>query len=280
MKLVHKIAEAREVIKDAKKGGKTIGLVPTMGALHQGHLTLVANSSSECDFTAVSIFVNPTQFGPNEDFDKYPRTLGEDARKCEEAGVDLIFAPSASEMYDEGFDAWVEIGGVTEVFEGKTRPGHFKGVATVCTKLFNIIQPDKAYFGVKDYQQLKVIQKMVKDLNMPLEIRPVDIVREADGLAMSSRNKYLSREERRKALVLSKSLRLAKEAYDNGERNPDVLQKLVYATISAEKDIEIDYASIVDAEKLTSIKTIDASVVILLAVKEGTTRLIDNIVLK
>ncbi len=279
MNLVHTIAEAREQTSAARRDGKSIGLVPTMGALHEGHLTLIRRAKQQNDFVGVSIFVNPTQFAPTEDLAKYPRTLDEDARKCREAGVDLVFAPDAKEMYPSGFDTWVDIGGVTEMLEGKFRPTHFRGVATVCLKLFNIFQPDKAYFGRKDYQQLRVIQKMTADLNLPLEIVPVDIVREPDGLAMSSRNSYLSADERKAALCLSQSLADAQAAYESGERSAMTIQHVVKHRLDAEPLAEIDYAVVVDAETLLPIETIVRPAAVLLAVRIGTTRLIDNVVL-
>lgn len=280
MLIVHTISEVRDQVAVARRDGKTIGLVPTMGALHEGHLTLVRRARRECGFVCVSIFVNPTQFGPSEDFTRYPRTLDADSDKCREAGVDLIFAPNAQEMYPEGFDTWVEVGGVTEMLEGKLRPGHFRGVATVCLKLFNIFQPRCAYFGQKDYQQLQVVTKMVRDLNLPLEIVPVEIVRESDGLAMSSRNRYLNPEERQAALILSKSLAEAKSAFDSGERSAPAIQSLVQARLDSEPLAKTDYAIIVDAETLLPIDTITRPAVILLAVRIGPTRLIDNVVLR
>ena len=280
MKLIHTISETREEVRRAKADGKRVGLVPTMGALHEGHITLVKRAREDCEFVAVSVFVNPTQFGPNEDFDKYPRTLEQDAAKCEAAGVDIIFAPSASEMYPQGFDSWVDVSGVTQVLEGEHRPTHFRGVTTVCTKLFNIVCPDRAYFGRKDYQQLKVIQKMVRDLNMPLEIMPVDIVRESDGLAMSSRNRYLSADERKAALVLSRSLATAQNMHASGERSADVIRTALEQIISAEPLAKIDYVAVVDAETLLPIETLDSPAAVLLAVKIGATRLIDNTVLE
>lgn len=279
MKLLHSINDTVDEIKRAKGEGKRIGLVPTMGALHEGHLTLIRRGKEECGFVVVSIFVNPTQFGPSEDFSKYPRTLESDAEKCREAGVDLIFAPSAEEMYPQGFDSWVDVGGVTEVLEGKARPGHFRGVATVCTKLFNIVDPDLAFFGKKDYQQLQVMRKMVRDLNMRLSVVPVDTVREADGLAMSSRNRYLSLEERRAALVLSRSLAGVKNAYQNGERDPQVIREFVEDMIRQEPLAAVDYVEVVDAETLLPVEPAERPMVVLLAVRFGGTRLIDNLVL-
>ncbi len=277
--LVHKISDVREQVADARKEGKTVGLVLTMGALHEGHLTLVRRAREQCDFVGVSIFVNPTQFGPSEDFNCYPRTLDSDSSLCHEAGVDLIFAPDVHEMYAEGFDSWVEVGGVSRMLEGESRPTHFRGVATVCLKLFNIFQPDRAYYGQKDYQQLQVIRKMVRDLNLPLKVVSVEIVRESDGLAMSSRNRYLSFDERKAALILSKSLDEAKSAFDSGERSIDAISSLVQARLDSESLAKTDYAVIVDAETLLPIATITRPAVVLLAVRIGETRLIDNMLL-
>lgn len=279
MELLRSISEVRDEVERARSEGKTIGLVPTMGALHEGHLTLIRQARVQCGFVVVSVFVNPTQFGPREDFARYPRPLDEDARKCAEAGVDVVFAPSADEMYPEGFDTWVEVSGLTEVLEGESRPGHFRGVTTVCAKLFNIAQPTYAYFGMKDYQQLKVIQKMVADLNMPLEMVPCATVREPDGLAMSSRNAYLSPEERQAALVLSRSLSRASEAFGSGQRDAGAIQVLAQNLIKAEPLAQIDYVAVVDAESLAPIDRIENPAVVLLAVRIGTTRLIDNLVL-
>ena len=279
LKLVHKIEDARNEIADARRENRIIGFVPTMGALHEGHLTLVRRAREMCDYVCVSIFVNPAQFGPNEDLNKYPRTLESDAEKCKKAGVDLICAPSAAEMYPEGFNSWVKVKRLTEVLEGKIRPGHFRGVTTVCAKLFNIIDPDFAIFGTKDYQQLKVIEKMVRDLNMRLQIVPVETVRESDGLAMSSRNAYLSADERQAALILNKSLQKAREAFTSGERNASAIQELVENLIKTERSANIDYVAVVDCESLSPIDEIIKPAVVLLAVRIGKTRLIDNTLL-
>lgn len=279
MSLVHTISEVREATAAARREGRTVGLVPTMGALHEGHMALVRRAREQCGFVGVSIFVNPTQFGPSEDFARYPRTLEADSRMCQQAGVDLIFAPDADEMYPEGFGTWVEVGGVTEMLEGEFRPGHFRGVATVCLKLFNIFRPDRAFFGLKDYQQLQVIRKMVRDLDLPVEIVPVEIVREPDGLALSSRNRYLNAEERRAALILSKSLAAAKSAFDSGERSAQAIGSIVRSVLDSEPLAQTDYAVVVDAETLVAVERIDRPAVVLLAVRIGGTRLIDNAVL-
>lgn len=278
--LIHTIAEARAEVARARHGSKLIGLVPTMGALHDGHIALVRRARGDCGYVVVSIFVNPAQFGPSEDIDSYPRTLESDAALCNDAGVDLIFAPSASEMYPPGFDAWVEAKGpLTEVLEGASRPGHFRGVTTVCAKLFNIVQPDRAYFGLKDYQQYKAVQRMVRDLGMPLEIVSCETVREPDGLAMSSRNAYLTPEERKAALVLVKALRAAQETFRAGERNALALQEMVANLIESEPLASVDYVAIADAESLRPIDSVEVPAVVLLAVRIGSTRLIDNCLL-
>ncbi len=276
---MHTVSEVGEQIALAREEGKSIGLVPTMGALHEGHISLCACARRENGFVVVSIFVNPAQFGPSEDFNQYPRTLDEDALKCREAGVDLVFAPSSSEMYPEGFDTWVEVHGTTGVLEGARRPGHFRGVTTVCSKLFGITGADKAYFGMKDYQQLQVIRKMVRDLNMHVEIRGLEIVREPDGLAMSSRNRYLSPDERRAALVLSKSLQEAQKAFDAGENDPAAVQVLVENLIKSEPLAAINYVAVVDAVTLGPVEKIDKPAAVLLAVRIGGTNLIDALVL-
>lgn len=279
MRLTNTVSEAIAEIRRARIECRAIGLVPTMGALHDGHMALVDRARRECDYVAVSIFVNPTQFSPSEDLDRYPRTLESDIEKCEAAGVDLIFAPFATEMYPTGFDTWIEVKGLTDVLEGASRPNHFRGVTTVCLKLFNIIAPDRAYFGMKDYQQFKVVQKMALDLNMPPEIIPVETVREPDGLAMSSRNRYLSNAERSTALVLSRSLKEAKTAHKNGERSASAVQVLVENLIKTEPLAHIDYVAVVDAETLQPIDTITRPAVVLLAVRIGSTRLIDSAML-
>ena len=279
VRLVRTKSEVCERVACACRDDRTISLVPTMGALHEGHMSLVRQARRECDFVGVSIFVNPTQFGPSEDYTRYPRTLDSDAEMCREAGADLIFAPNAQEMYPDGFDSWVDVGGVTEVLEGASRPGHFRGVATVCLKLFNIFRADRAYFGLKDYQQLQVIAKMVRDLNVPTEIVPVETVREPDCLAMSSRNRYLSPEERNAALVLSGSLIDARSAFESGERSAAAIEALVHARLASEPLASVDYAVIVDASTLAPIDVVERPAVVLLAVRIGATRLIDNTVL-
>jgi pantoate--beta-alanine ligase len=276
MQVVHSVEEMKTLVAQARADGKTMGLVPTMGALHTGHIKLISQAKQDCGFVVVSVFVNPAQFGPNEDFQKYPRTLDSDCRKCENAQADAVFAPPAAEMYPEGFDTWVEVKGPAEVLEGKSRPGHFRGVATVCTKLFNITDADRAYFGKKDYQQLVVIKQVVRDLNMKARIVPVETVREQDGLAISSRNSYLDSREHEAALVLSRSLEVARQAFEKGERNAKAIQTDVWNLIAAEPLAEVDYVVVADAQTLAPVATIERPAVLLLAVRIGSTRLIDN----
>ncbi len=282
MKLVKTVAELQQIVKETKKAGKSIGLVPTMGALHEGHASLIKAAHAENDFTIVSDFVNPTQFGPTEDLDAYPRTLDHDCKLAEEMGADVLFAPSPNEMYPSRDMTWVEVtGDITKVLCGRTRPIHFRGVATVVSKLFNLAQPDKAYFGQKDAQQAQVLKRMVKDLFFPLEIRVMPIVREADGLAKSSRNVYLNKAERSAAVILSKALAKAKAAFEAGERDSAKLIALVTEMIQTEPLSNIDYVEMYQLPDLTPAeKTITTDHLLAVAVKFGTTRLIDNVVLQ
>ncbi len=257
----------------------TLGFVPTMGYLHEGHISLVKQAKAENEITTVSIFVNPTQFGPNEDFKTYPRDMTRDLAMLAPY-TDYVFAPPAKEMYPDGYDTWVETKGITDVLEGAIRPGHFKGVTTVVNKLFNIVRPDKAYFGQKDAQQVAVIKKMVKDLNMPLEIVVCPTVREADGLAMSSRNTYLTPEMRKSAPVLYQSLMKAKNMVEQGEKSVAEIRTTMTAMINAEPLANIEYISFANNETLKEIHTIKPPVLVSMAVKFGKTRLIDNIVLE
>ncbi len=257
-----------------------LGFVPTMGYLHEGHLELVRNSRKENRFTIVSIFVNPTQFGPKEDFASYPRDPGRDCAMLEKAGVDIVFMPAPEEIYPPGFNTWVTLTGVTERLEGAIRPGHFRGVATVCNKLFNIVEAQTAYFGQKDAQQVVVIKKMVKDLAMNLRIVVVPTVREPDGLAMSSRNVYLNREQRKAAVVLWQSLSLARELCTGGETKAETIRHAMAGMLQRQTLAgPIDYVSIADAETLEELVNIDRPAVVSLAVRFGPTRLIDNITL-
>jgi len=256
-----------------------LGLVPTMGYLHEGHLVLVRRAKAENKLTAVSIFVNPAQFGPKEDYARYPRDTDHDLALLDKEGTDIVFMPSAEDMYPPGFGTWVDVGGVTERLEGAARPGHFRGVATVVAKLFNVVEPDRAYFGQKDAQQVVVIKKMVSDLNMNLEIVVVPTVREPDGLAMSSRNIYLNPQERQAALVLWKSLSLARELHTKGEKNGATLRAAMTELINREPLARIDYISVADAENLLELVEINRAALVSMAVYIGKTRLIDNITL-
>lgn len=282
MKLVKTVAELREEIAAAKLAGKTIGLVPTMGALHEGHASLIKAANMENDFVVVSVFVNPTQFGPNEDLEAYPRTLDADCKLAESMGADIVFAPSAKEMYPSEDMTWVEVtGNVTKVLCGRSRPIHFRGVTTVVSKLFNLAQPDRAYFGQKDAQQVEVLKRMVKDLFFNLQLRIMPIVREADGLAKSSRNTYLSASEHEAALVLSRSLKKAQERFAAGERDAAELTEAVRAEIAAEPMSDIDYVEIYRLPELQPVDgPLTGSNLLAVAVKFGTTRLIDNVILE
>ena len=280
MKIFRTVKEIQEFALRLKQEGRRIGLVPTMGALHEGHLTLMRAAKEATDFVIASVFVNPTQFGPNEDFDAYPRRFEEDCRKLESVGVDAVFHPQAADMYPQGFCTYVNVDGdITHKLCGAQRPIHFRGVATVVTKLFNITQADEAFFGQKDAQQVVVVCRFVQDLNLPVHINMVPIVREESGLARSSRNVYLSPEEKTAALVLSRSLRLAKDAYEKGERNAAVLKALVTKEIAGEPLAAIDYVDLFSFPALEAIETVDEKSLLALAVRIGKTRLIDNIIL-
>jgi len=264
----------RAFIKSIKQQFKTVGFVPTMGYLHEGHMSLVKASKNMCDITVVSIFVNPKQFGPKEDYSKYPRNLERDLKLLEEAKIDMVFIPDVDTIYPEGFSTTINIGPLADILEGAFRPGHFDGVCTVVTKLFNIVRPDKAFFGEKDYQQLKIIQKLVKDLNLDIEIVPIPTKREEDGLAMSSRNAYLNQEERRRASSIYRFLLKAKEAFEKGIKDTDKI--IEYAKAVLDVDV-IDYIKIVDKETLEEKTTPSKYDRILIAVRIGSTRLIDNV---
>lgn len=275
--LVKKIDEVRKLVKEWKAQGLSIGYVPTMGALHEGHESLIKRAVKENDKVIVSVFVNPTQFGPNEDYDSYPRNIEKDLALCEKAGAAAVFNPEPSEMYFDNRSTTVSVSGLTDVLCGARRPGHFNGVCLVITKFFNIVKPDRAYFGQKDAQQVAVLKRMVRDLSIDVEIVPCPIIREEDGLAKSSRNTYLSAEERKAALVLSRSLKLAKEALDNGERNADKLKEIMTAEINKEPLAKIDYVEVVDGDDLTSLNgTIEKTILVPMAIYIGKTRLIDN----
>lgn len=275
-KLVHTAHELRASVRAARAAGQVIGLVPTMGALHEGHLSLVRASQAECGLTVVTIFVNPTQFAPHEDFDKYPRTLAADLEALASCRADLVFAPSAAEMYPPGCATFVEPPLVGQRWEGECRPGHFRGVATVVLKLFNLAQADVAFFGQKDYQQAAVIRRMVQDLNVPIEIRVCPTVREPDGLAMSSRNRYLSADQRRQALAISRSLRLADQLAAGGQRQAAQLVEAMQRVLAEAQISRMDYVAVVDPETLEPVTELTGPVIALIAAKVGTTRLIDN----
>jgi pantoate--beta-alanine ligase len=280
--LLETIDEVRHAVAAARASGKVVGLVPTMGALHVGHRRLIGRCRAEAGLVGVSIFVNPTQFGPNEDFARYPRTLDADHRLCTEAGADLIFVPDVAMMYPGGPDStFVEVPGLSGILEGASRPGHFRGVATVVLKLFAIFAPDLAVFGAKDFQQQLVIRRLVADLNLPVAIRTVETVRAPDGLALSSRNRYLDPDQRRAATILSKALRLAAGAVAEGERRGDRVRQILRETIESESLARLDYAEVADAETLEPLDELmqGRRAVALLAVWIGTARLIDNAIL-
>ncbi|MCS7237956.1 MAG: pantoate--beta-alanine ligase [Thermoguttaceae bacterium] len=277
--LFRTVTSLRAFLLPWRRNGKRIGFVPTMGALHEGHLSLVRASKAENDCTVVSIYVNPTQFAPSEDFARYPRNLAGDLELLSKEGVEAVFAPDDTEMYPPGFNTWVEVRGVSEPLEGQCRPGHFRGVATVVVKLFNIVQPDVTYFGAKDYQQSLVVRQLIRDLNLPIELRVLPTVREPDGLAMSSRNSYLSPQARQKATVIWKSLKLAQELVEAGEKSPrEVIRRMEEVILSAEGAM-IDYVALVDPETLAPVEVILGPTLAAVAVRLEGTRLIDNMML-
>lgn len=277
MDIINTIAGMKKAVKELRQQGRRIGFVPTMGYLHEGHLSLVRACRQEADSTVVSIFVNPIQFGPREDFHRYPRDLERDRSLLEKEGVDILFYPSAEEMYPVGFRTYVEVTGLQDVLCGRSRPGHFRGVATVVLKLFNIVSPDVAFFGQKDAQQAVIIRRMVRDLDLDVEIKVRPIVRDADGLALSSRNTYLSAEERRAALAIPRSLEEAAAMIEGGERRAGVIIERMRAILAAEPLLRIDYVEIVDPEELTPREMIDGEALVAVAVYCGQTRLIDNL---
>jgi pantoate--beta-alanine ligase len=277
MQIVRTVAEMKQLRKQL---AEPVGLVPTMGALHEGHIELVRRARAECRTTVTSIFVNPTQFLPGEDLKAYPHVPDQDTRMLEAVGNDIVFMPPEKEVYPPGFNTWVEVKGVTDRLEGASRPGHFRGVATVVNKLFNAVQPTKAYFGQKDAQQVIVVKKMVADLNMNLAIVVVPTVREPDGLALSSRNVYLNPEEHKAATVLYKSLMLAQEMFSKGEKDAERIRKAMIALIRKEPLATIDYVSIADSETVEKLDIIQPGALASLAVKIGKTRLIDNVILR
>lgn len=278
-KVITTINEMQSIVKPHQREGKTIGFVPTMGALHDGHLTMMKQSVSENDLTVISIFVNPLQFGPNEDFDAYPRQLDDDVAAVKKLQVDYVFHPSVDEMYPEELGIHLKVGHLAQVLEGAQRPGHFEGVVTVVNKLFNIVQPDYAYFGKKDAQQLAIVEKMVKDFNLPVHVIGIDIVREKDGLAKSSRNIYLTSEERREAKHLYQSLRLAKNLYEAGERDSNEIISQIAAYLNKNISGYIDDLGIYSYPNLIQQSKIHGRIFISLAVKFSKARLIDNIII-
>ena len=280
MKVLRTIKEIKEYAKAQKQAGKIIGLVPTMGALHEGHLTLMRAAREKCDIVIASVFVNPVQFGPNEDYDAYPRRFEEDCKKLETVPVDAVFHPEPAEMYPDGYATYVNVEGeITHKLCGAQRPGHFRGVATVVTKLMNLSRADEAFFGQKDAQQVVVISRFVEDLNINVHINMVPIVREESGLARSSRNQYLSADEKKAALVLSRSLKAAKMLYADGENKVAELKKVVSDILEAEPMATVDYVELYSFPGLLSIEEVKGSALLAIAVKIGKTRLIDNVIL-
>jgi pantoate--beta-alanine ligase len=278
MEVVNAKESLRVLIKAAHSKGKKVGFVPTMGALHVGHISLIEAAVKECDFVVVSIFVNPTQFGEGEDFEKYPRPLEADLGICRKGGVDVVFLPTPEQMYPTKNITWVNVEKLTETLCGRSRPGHFRGVATVCAKLFNIVEPDIAFFGAKDAQQAVVIKRMVADLNMPLDIVVCPTVREDSGLAVSSRNKYLSDEQKQDATLIYKSLQKCREVIESGTTDTETITAEMRKILSQAPSIQIEYVSIVDAEGLQKLDKIIGEVLAAVAVRIGPARLIDNIV--
>ncbi|ABQ47672.1 pantothenate synthetase [Thermotoga petrophila RKU-1] len=279
MKIIETIEEMKKFSEEMREKKKTIGFVPTMGYLHEGHLSLVRRARDENDVVVVSIFVNPTQFGPNEDYERYPRDFERDRKLLEKENVDCIFHPSVEEMYPPDFSTYVEETKLSKHLCGRSRPGHFRGVCTVVTKLFNIVKPHRAYFGQKDAQQFRVLRRMVRDLNMDVEMIECPIVREPDGLAMSSRNVYLSPEERQQALSLYQSLKIAENLYLNGERDAEKIKEEMIKHLSRFDKVKIDYVEIVDEETLEPVEKIDRKVIVAVAAWVGNARLIDNTIL-
>jgi pantoate--beta-alanine ligase len=279
LKICSTIDEIRAACRAIRREGRRLGFVPTMGALHAGHLSLVRAAKTSCDAVAASIFVNPTQFGPNEDLAKYPRTFERDRELLEREGVEILFAPAVEEMYPVGAVTWVTVEGLSDKLDGLSRPGHFRGVTTVVAKLFNIVDPDAAFFGQKDAAQIAIIRRMVRDLNLPVEIGACPIVREADGLALSSRNVYLNAEQRKQSLVLHRSLQRVKEMADAGERNAAKLTAAGRAEFASEPSVRLDYFAIVDPNTLDPVEKASDGTLIAVAAYVGNTRLIDNILI-
>ena len=276
VQLIHSISETRAAIRESLARGEKIGFVPTMGALHRGHLSLVEASLEECDRTVVSIFVNPTQFEPSEDLDRYPRTLEEDVRLLEKMGCWLVFAPSTEEMYGDGIETTIDVGAVTQPWEGAARPNHFQGVATVVLKLFQIVPAERAYFGQKDYQQTLVVKQMVSDLSLPIEICVRPTMREPDGLAMSSRNAYLNPQQREQAASLWQALLLAEKLHESGERNSDIILRKMREQLQGCESLKLEYLAILKEGTVFETNRVEGRCVVVLAARLGETRLIDN----
>ena len=279
MRIIKDIQEMHTLSAQWRSEGKTIGLVPTMGYLHEGHLSLIHAAREENDIVVTSIFVNPSQFGPNEDFDRYPRDLAADSAACTEAGVDVIFAPQAAEMYPEGYTTYIDPGAIGQRLCGVTRPIHFRGVCTVVLKLFNIVQPQHAYFGQKDAQQYLILKRMAADLNVDIILHRLPIIREADGLAKSSRNVYLTPEQRAQATVLSAAVKTAEQLYCSGEREAEVILAAMSRQLAQAELAKVDYLQIVDTDNLLPVQHLDREVLVAMAVYFGDTRLIDNTIL-
>lgn len=273
------IPDLRQKVKEARQSGKTIGVVPTMGALHSGHLSLVQAALEQTDFVVLTLFVNPTQFAPGEDFEKYPRPLEEDLTKCREAGVNLVFHPEVGEVYSRNNYTTVRVDTISNRLEGKFRPSHFDGVTTIVLKLFNMVLPDKAFFGQKDYQQQLLIKQMVRDLDVPVEVITCPTIRESDGLAMSSRNKYLSEEERKTALLVPESLKLAVKLLEQGEKDLSRIKDEMKNLLKSSESVKIDYVSLADPATLEELSEPQPGMVALVAAYVGTTRLIDNLII-
>jgi pantoate--beta-alanine ligase len=280
MEIIRSVDWMKQASRAAQAAGRIVGFVPTMGALHEGHLSLVHAAKRQCSPVAVSIFVNPSQFGPGEDFEKYPRSFESDRAALEELGVEYVFAPAVEHIYPRGFATSVRVEGLSEKFEGRSRPGHFFGVATIVLKLLEIVRPQFAYFGRKDGQQARVIRQMAADLNLDCEIVVCPIVREPDGLAMSSRNAYLASDERRAATVLSRSLDAVRRKIEAGERAAAPLLEIIHHAIAAERLVSLDYAAIVDAESFEPVDILRGNCLVLLAARVGSTRLIDNLLVE
>ncbi|HWF65928.1 MAG TPA: pantoate--beta-alanine ligase [Acidobacteriaceae bacterium] len=281
MQIVSGIQEIRTALRKlrANKNGGTVGLVPTMGALHAGHRSLIEAARVRCDIIVTSIFVNPTQFGPNEDFSRYPRTLEADCQMLEAEGVDLVFTPTVDRMYLKGASTLIEVAGISERLDGASRPGHFRGVATVVAKLFHIVQPEFAFFGQKDAAQIAVLRQMVRDLDVPVELTVCPTVREHDGLAMSSRNRYLSPEERTQALVLSRALQAAQNAAEQGELRAEALSRAMAKCLQQQPAVRVDYIAVVDPDTLLPLEDVRSGALLAIAAFVGNTRLIDNVLL-